>query len=304
LKKKNDAMFDVSVVIVNFNSQDLLIKCLDSVITGISRHTYEIIVVDNYSSDGSAEMVKKTYPRVKMIENPANLGFIKANNIGIRASSGKYILCLNNDTVAEKGAIDKLAELLANDPKTGAVGPKLLNADGSIQKQGRRSFPTPLNSLYYFSGLSRLFPDNKAFGAYLLTFIDESRTQEVDCLCGAAMMVKKETVADVGLMDEAYFMYGDDIDWCIRIKRAGWKIYYVPSAVIVHYGGMGGSRQRLYRNVIEFYRAMAIFYSKHYKNGSPYILNLLVFSAIWLKCGASLLANLFRKEKFVGTKKP
>jgi len=297
-------MPDVSISIVNYNSKGLLDDCIASLIKSMKGHSYEIIVVDNASTDRSAEMVKTKYPQIRLIINKSNYGFIKANNIGIRTGGGKYLLSLNNDTIIKGGSIDRLIDFMENNPDAGAVGPKLLNSNGSIQKQCRRSFPNPLNALYYFTGLSDLFPKSRRFGQYLLSYIDDLRTQEVDSLCGAAMMVRREAIEKVGLMDENYFMYGDDIDWCYRIKEAGYKVCYVPDAEIIHFGGMGGSRKRSYRNIIEFHRAMAIFYKKHYSKRYLFLVNWLVYAGIWLKCSYSLTLNLFRKDKYVGTKKP
>jgi hypothetical protein len=213
-------------------------------------------------------------------------------------------MSLNSDTVVLVGSIDKIIRFLDNNPYAGAAGPKLLNSDGSIQLQARRGFPTPLNSFFYFSGLSRLFPKNRLMGGYLLAYLDDEAAAEVDSLCGAAMIVRQEVISEVGLMDESYIMYGDDIDWCYRIKQAGWKIYYLPEAEIMHYGGRGGSSRRSYRNIVEFYRAMAVFYKKHYSEGNFFIMNWLIYSAIWLKFAISIFRNILRKEKFVGTKKP
>jgi hypothetical protein len=297
-------MPDVSFSITNYNTKDLLGSCIDSVIKGVKGHSYEIIVVDDASSDGSAAMIREKYPQVKVIENEINKGYVRSNNIGIRASSGRYIMSLNSDTVVLVGSIDKIIRFLDNNPDAGAAGPKLLNSDGSIQGQARRGFPTPLNSFFYFSGLSRLFPKSHLMGGYLLTYLDDRTTTEVDSLCGAAMIVKRDIIDKVGLMDESYFMYGDDIDWCYRIKQAGWKVYYLPEAEVIHYGGRGGSRRRSYRNIVEFYRAMAIFYKKHYSPGHNFIMNWLIYSAVWFKCAVELTRNLFRQEKYVGSKKP
>jgi len=295
---------DISFSITNYNTKDFLGSCIDSVINGVKEHSNEIIVVDDASSDGSAAMIREKFPQVKIIENEINMGYVKSNNIGIRASSGRYIMSLNSDTVVLDGSIDKIIRFLDNNPNAGAAGPKLLNSDGSIQLQARRGFPTPINSLFYFSGLSRLFLNNKLMGGYLLTYLDDKATTEVDSLCGAAMIVKRDVIDKVGLMDESYFMYGDDIDWCYRMKQAGWKVYYLPEAEIIHYGGRGGSRRQSYRNIFEFHRAMAVFYNKHYAKRYLFLMNWLIYAAIWLKCGFELLKNAFRKNKYVGTRKP
>lgn len=295
---------DVSFSITNYNTKDLLDRCIDSVIKGVKGHSYEIIVVDDASIDGSATMVREKYPQVKVIENGINKGYVRSNNIGIRASGGRYVVSLNSDTLVLDGSIGKIIWFMDKDPDAGAAGPKLLNSDGTIQLQARRGFPTPLNSFFYFSGLNRLFPKNRLMGGYLLTYLDDRTAVEVDSLCGAAMMVRREVISEVGLMDESYIMYGDDIDWCYRIKKAGWKIYYLPDAEIVHYGGRGGSRRQSYRNIFEFHRAMAVFYDKHYAKDHFFLMNWTINSAVWLKCAVELTRNLFRKEKYVGSKKP
>jgi len=297
-------ILDLSIVIVNFNAKEYLDKCLESVAKNVKDLFYEIIVVDNASTDGSADLVKGNYPGIRLIENKGNVGFIKANNQGIRASSGKLVMSLNNDTLVLNGAINILVDFLLKDTFLGAVGPKLLNIDGTVQPQCHRGFPTPLNSLFYFFGLSRLFPKSRIFGGYLMTYLDDKSTVEVDSLCGAAMVVRRDVIDIVGPMDESYFMYGDDIDWCFRIKNAGWKIYYLPEAEIIHYGGRGGSRKQSYRNIFEFYRAMAIFHKKHYSRKNVFLLNWIVYAGIWIKCAIALAQNLLRKEKYVGTKKP
>jgi GT2 family glycosyltransferase len=296
-------MVDVSISIVNYNAKDFLDNCIRSILSSIKKYSYEVIVVDNASTDGSRDIAKK-YTGVIYIQNASNLGFIKANNIGLKNSRGKYVLSLNNDTVVKNGAIEKMIDFMDKTIDAGAVGPKLLNSDGSIQMQCRRCFPTPSSSLFYFLGLSRLFPKSKAFGSYLMTYLDDIAVSEVDSLCGAAMMVRREIIDRVGLMDENYFMYGDDIDWCYRIKRAGWKVYYLPEAEMVHYGGRGGSRYKSYRNIFEFHRVMAVFYKKHYSKDCLFLMNWIVYAGIWLKCAVELTRNVFRKDKYVGTKKP
>lgn len=297
-------MPDVSISITNHNTKDFLESCISSAIKSIKKHSCEIIVVDDASVDGSVDMIRKKYPQVKIIKNGTNIGYVRSNNIGMRATSGRYVVSLNSDVIVLDESVDKLIRFMDNNPNAGAVGPKLLNSDGSIQLQARRGFPAMLNSLFYFSGLSRLFPKNKLMGGYLLTYLDDRSTEEVDSLCGAAMMVRREVIERVGLMDEDYFMYGDDIDWCYRMKNAGWKVFYLPDAEIIHYGGRGGSRRQSYRNIFEFHRAMAVFYSKHYAKLYLFPVDWLVYSGIWLKCMVELAKNALRKEKYVGSKKP
>jgi GT2 family glycosyltransferase len=303
-RKSPPQMTDVSVSIVNYNAREYLDRCLTSLYRNIMRHSFEVIVVDNSSNDGSTDLVRGKFPAAKLIVNSSNFGFIKANNIGIKNSRGRYVMCLNNDTEVLDSSIDKLIDFMDSNPDAGVSGPKLLNSDGTLQMQCRRGFPTLSNSLFYFSGLNRLFPRSKLFGGYLLTYLDDKNTVEVDSLCGAAMIVRREVIDKIGLMDESYYMYGDDIDWCYRIKKAGWKVYYLPDSEIVHYGGRGGSRRQSYRNIFEFHRAMAVFYRKHYAKKGLFILNWPVYAGIWLKCAVELAKNLFRKDKYAGTKKP
>lgn len=297
-------MLDVSIIITAFNSSQYLDACIASIFKSIKHHSFEVIVVDDASIDNSAEHVADQYKDIRYIRNRINMGYVKSNNIGIMEAQGRYVMSLNNDTVVKEGSIDAMVDFLEAHPEAGAVGPKLTNCDGTLQLQCRRGFPTPLNALYYYLGLSQLFPKSKRFGGYLLHYIDGNNTAEVDCLCGAAMMVRREVIDRVGLMDQSYFMYGDDIDWCYRIKQAGYKVYYLPDAEVTHYGGRGGSKERSYRNIVEFHRSMAIFHKKHYSAQYFFMLNWLVYAGIWILCMTSLARNLLRKDKYVGTKKP
>jgi len=294
----------LSIVIVNFNPEKLLEECLNSIYPGTKGISYEICVVDNNSKDESTKMVRENFPDVRLLENGRNEGFAKANNKGIRGSRGKYVLCLNNDTVVLPGALGTLTDFMDHHPDAGACGPKVLNRDGTIQHQCKRGFPTPMSAAYYFMRLHKLFPKSKRFGHYLMTYVNCDEINEVDAVSGACIMVRRQVVDQLGLMDEDYKMYGEDVDWCYRIKKAGWKIYYVPQAKIVHYGGQTSSRIRPYRNIWEFHRSMAVFYKKHYSANHNLFVNWLVYVGIWLKAIVNLTVNFFRKEKVVGSKKP
>lgn len=296
----------LSIIIVNYNAKSYLENCLESIYANLSAKetTFEVIVVDNNSTDDSIQMVREKFPNVKLIENERNEGFIKANNKGIIASKGEYVLSLNNDTVVLPGALEELTNFMDCHPDAGACGAKVLNSDGSIQHQCKRGFPTISSALSYFLGLHKVFPKSKFFGHYLMTYLDPNQINEVDSLSGACLMVRREVINHVGIMDEDYIMYGDDLDWCYRIKKAGWKIYYVPDARIIHYGGMGGSRALPYRNIWEFHRSMVIFYKKHFSKNRSLFLNWFVYGGIWLKAITNLAINFLRKEKIVGSRKP
>jgi len=265
--------------------------------------TFEIIVVDNGSSDGSVEAIRQTFSSVKVIENSGNRGFVRANNQGIRASHGRYVLSLNNDTVVRNGAFDSLVHFMDEYSDAGACGPKVLNRDGSLQHQCKRGFPSISGALSYFLGLHRIFPKSKVFGHYLMTYLNPDEINHVDSVSGACLMVRREVIEQVGLLDEKFVMYGDDLDLCYRIKKAGWKVYYVPQACIIHYGGQS-SRILPYKSILWFYRAALIFYRKHYAKAHSPLVNYSVYGGIWLKALLSLGANLLRKEKIVGSKKP
>jgi hypothetical protein len=296
-------MVDLSVSIVNYNNKEYLESCLNSIYSNHLKIDFEVIVVDNGSSDGSVEMTKQVFPSVTLIENSRNEGFVIANNKGVRASQGRYILSLNNDTVILDDVLDTLVEFMDKHPEAGVCGPKVLNNDGTIQHQCKRGFPTVSSLLYYYLGLHKIFPKSKIFGHYLKTYLKTDEVNEVDSVSGACLMVRREVIKEVGLLDENFIMYGDDLDWCYRIKKAGWKVYYVPHAQIVHYGGRS-SRKLPYKSIKWFYRAAAVFYKKHYAPSNNFIVNYIVYSGIFIKALLALTINFLKKEKIVGSKKP
>jgi GT2 family glycosyltransferase len=284
---------DLSIIIVNYNTKKLLGETIQSVIDTVASIKYEIIVVDNASIDGSIEMVKKQYPQVNLIENKDNLGFPKANNIGIKKASGRYILLLNSDTKVLKQCFDKCLDYMDMNLKVGALGCKLLLASGELDHACKRGFPTPEASLYYILKLHKLFPSNKRFGQYTLNYLPIDEINEVDALTGAFIMVRKEVINKVGLLDETYFMYGEDLDWCYRIKEAGYKVIYYPEAVTIHYKG-GSSKRKRYKTIYEFHRAMYIFYNNHYRNKYNFIVTGIVFAAIAVKMSVAFILNFFK----------
>jgi GT2 family glycosyltransferase len=296
-------MTDLSISIVNYNNKECLAACLDSVYSHPADVSFEIIVIDNGSCDGSVEFVKQAFPSVKVIGNSENRGFVKANNQGIRASGGRYLLSLNNDTIIKNGTLGGLVRFMQEHPDVGVCGPKVLNQDGTFQRQCRRSFPTLSSSLSYFLKLHKLFPRSEFFGRYLMTHWDCDKGGEVDSVSGCCLMVRREVIKKVGILDENFVMYGDDLDWCYRIKQAGWKVCYVPDVQIIHLGGQS-SRRLSGKCIVLFYRAMAIFYRKHYAPRHTFIINSIVYAGIWLKAVVALCVNLFRKEKVVGSRKP
>lgn len=298
----------LAIVIVSYNTRDLLRDCLQSIQPGAAQFPLDIWVVDNASRDGSTTMVRDEFPHVHVIDSPRNGGYAYANNLALRritADAGQemqdaqsipspeYVLLLNPDTVVPAGALDALVGFMETHPEVGACGPKLLLADGSLDLACRRSFPAPSAFVYRALGLSKLFPRSKRFGSYNMTYLSPDVQTEVDAVVGACMLVRGGVVREAGLLDEAYFMYGEDLDWAYRIKQYGWKIMYVPSATVHHYK-RASSRQRPFQSIRAFYDAMRVFHRKHYAATTPAPLNFAIEAGITLKEYLSLGRNLLR----------
>ena len=283
---------DLGIVIVNWNTRDLLRECLKSVQDSDSSVSRRVIVVDNASTDGSAEMVRAEFPRVELIANRVNSGFSGANNLGIKAFDElpRYIVLLNPDTVVPPDAFRLMVDRMDSDPKIGVAGPRLVLPSGNLDLACRRSFPTPEVMFWRVTGLSKLFPKNRLFGRYNMTFLDEHIETEVDCVVGAFMMVRREAIQRVGLLDEAFWMYGEDIDWAYRIKQAGWKVLYYPRVTVLHVK-RAASRQNP-KARIEFQRASLIFYRKHYAAMTPRPLHLAVLAGLLLQGGRPIWNDL------------
>ncbi|MYK39076.1 MAG: glycosyltransferase [Gemmatimonadetes bacterium] len=255
-------MVRLSIVFLNYNTRDLTRQALNSVLAAAEGLTVEIFVVDNASVDGSADMVAEEFPQVKLIRNTANVGFAAGNNVALRQVTGEYVLLINTDTIVRRDALRTMVEFLDAHPKAGACGCKILDPDGTLQLDSRRGFPTPLAAFCKMSGLSRFFPKHPLIAHYHMTYLDPEQTAEAEVLSGSCMMVRKAAMDQVGLLDEDYFMYGEDIDWCYRFHQAGWKIYYVPTTSIIHFRGESGRGVPL-RILYRKSRAMSIFVNKH-----------------------------------------
>lgn len=257
---------DLSIIIVNYKTLELTSNCLDSIYeANMKGIDFEVIVVDNASEDGSIEAIEGHYPQVKIIKNTENLGFSKANNMGIRGSVADFILLLNSDTIVEGNTIGDALAFMKNHRHVGALGCKVLLESGVLDLACKRSFPTPTNGIYHSLKLDKRFPKSKRFGEYNLTFVNEDKICSVDCIMGAFMMVSRQAIDAVGLLDEDYFMYGEDVDWCYRIKKAGFQIIYYPKVRIFHYKKASGIGKRNPKTIEAFYDSMGIFYRKHYR---------------------------------------
>ncbi len=288
-------MIDLSIVIVSYNTKDFLIKCIQSIEETAKDFAYEIIVVDNASADGTPELVKEKFKNVILIANKENLGFSKANNIGIRKTNGRYVLFLNADTIVYPITLKTMIDFMDKNEDAGASTCKLQMPNGKIDDASHRGFPTPWNSFCHFSGLSKIFTKVKLFGGYNLSYLDFSKTHEIDALAGAFMMVRKVAGKKVSWWDEDYFFYGEDLDFCYMLKQKGWKIYYVPEVSILHYKGVTGGIKKHSQDfstadkntkkkaTYERFRAMRLFYKKHYEKKYPWIVTRLVYFGIWAK---------------------
>ncbi|GIV86250.1 MAG: glycosyl transferase [Chloroflexus sp.] len=253
---------EASIIIVNWNTRQLLLDCLAALPAATAGIETEVWVVDNGSRDGSVAAVAATFPDVFIIANPDNRGFASANNQAIRASSGRYVFLLNSDTIAQPASITRLVHFLDTHPEVGVVGPQLLNADGSLQP-----------SWAMFPNLITELTGKKIRWRRRYATNDGSPAYETDWLDGAAMLVRREVVKQVGLLDESYFMYTEEVDWCYRIKRAGWRICYLPTSSIIHFGGQS-SKQAATRMKAELYFSKLRFFAKHYGQTAAWLLRV------------------------------
>lgn len=297
-------MPSLAIVILNYNRADLLADCLESIYGNPPRCTLEVWVVDNASTDASAAMVRQRFPQARLIVSWHNGGFAYGNNLALRAILGAepgqeapdlpdYVLLLNNDTVVPPGALDGMVDYLAAHPAVGVVGPRLQLPDGSLDLACRRSFPTPEIAFYRMAGLSRLFPRSRRFGRYNMTYLDPGIETEVDSVVGACMLLRTSVIREVGLLDEQFFMYGEDLDWAYRIKQYGWRIVYYPAVQVLHYKRAASTRRAI-PSIRAFYAAMRIFHRKHYAATTPAPLNALIECGITLKELMALGRNLIR----------
>lgn len=285
----------LSIVIVNYNVEHFLEHCLYSVRKALKDIEAEVFVVDNDSVDGSIAMIKQKFPEVKLIENKENTGFAKANNQAIRISSGEYVLLLNPDTVVEEDTFKKCLDFMDNHQDAGGLGVKMVNGQGKILKESKRGFPTPWICFCKMSGLSKIFLHSKRYCGYYMGNLSYNETNEVDILAGAFMMIRKKCLDKIGLLDETFFMYGEDIDLSYRITKGGYKNYYFADTRIIHYKGESTKKGSL-NYVYTFYNAMDIFAKKHLSKRQTFFFSFIIKMAIWLRASLSFLSRIFKKS--------
>jgi GT2 family glycosyltransferase len=292
---------DISVIIVGWNAKRYLELCLESLASAPPRRSMEIIVVDNASSDGSAEMIESKFPHVKLIRSPENLGFAKGNNLAIRQSQGRYISTVNPDAKVLPGCLDALADFLDQNPTVGITGPRVLNPDLTLQSSCRR-FPTLWNNFCPATGLTAAFKNSRFFSGEHMFFFPHDRTLAVDVLVGCFLMVRRETLEVVGLMDEGFYMYGDDLDWCRRCWKTGWKVVFFSGARAIHDRGAITAAYPV-RFAIAQQRSVLYYWSKHHSLfGLLGIKTILVFHHA-LRCLFGVAAQPFRSSKGAGNDK-
>lgn len=287
----------LSVIILNHDSGNLLSDCLESLFNDGIDFNYEVIIVDNASKDYSIDMAVKSWGnRLRIIRNSENLGFAVGNNIGIKASFGEFVCLLNPDTIIYKGTFRTLVSFLDNNDRAGFVGPKVLNRDGSFQASAKRMIPTPFDAISRLLLLSKIFKNNKTFSRYNLSYTDIDTAQRVDASTGCCMVARKKMLDQIGLLDENFFIYCEDVDWFLRAKEAGWEVWYLPQAVIKHLNAYSMSFRRQ-KAVSDFHRSIAYFYRKHYANKYPVIFNLLIYAAIFIRKHSLILIKNARGWK-------
>lgn len=287
----------LSIVIVNYNVKYFLEQCLNSVRRAVKDIDAEVYVVDNNSVDNSVSMIREKFHEVKIIENKVNLGFSKANNQAIEISQGEYVLLLNPDTVLEDDTLIKVVGFMDEHPDAGGLGVKMIDGKGKFLPESKRGLPTPDVAFYKIFGLSKFFPKSKVFGKYHLGFLDKDQVHEVDVLSGAFMLLRKSVLDKIGLLDEAFFMYGEDIDLSYRITKAGYKNYYYPETRIIHYKGESTKKGSV-NYVVVFYNAMIIFARKHFSHKNARTFSFLINSAIYFRAFLAILNRFFKAALF------
>lgn len=278
----SDHKIDISIIIVNYNAEIFLINCIESIYKNSNNLKIQIIVVDNNSKDNSRITTQGKYPDVIWIQNFINRGFATANNQAIKQSKGKFIMLLNNDTIILNNALNKLLNYIESDSTIGAVGPRILNKDGSLQASCRRGLPNAINSVGYFTKLYKIFPKSKKLGSYAMSYISDKQSHEVEAVSGAAMLIKSEVIKKIGGLDENYFMHFEDIDLCLRISLEGYKLFYVHDAEIIHFKGQS-SKLRSKKVIEDFHNSLLYYYKKNYSNKKNFITNFFAYFIIKLR---------------------
>jgi len=287
-------LYQISVVIVNYNVEYFLEQCLLSVSKALEHVEGEVFVVDNNSKDNSVEMVRKKFPEYRLIANKDNVGFSKANNQAIARAKGRYILLLNPDTLIEEDTLKKTVDFMNTHADAGGLGVQMVDGKGNFLPESKRGLPTPSVAFYKIFGLSKLFPHSKRFGKYHAGYLDNDTISEIEVLSGAFMLLRAETLKKSGLLDETFFMYGEDIDLSYRITRTGYKNYYFPHTKIIHYKGESTKKSSV-NYIVVFYRAMVIFANKHFAPKNAKLFSFLILCAIYFRAFLAIVVRVAKK---------
>jgi GT2 family glycosyltransferase len=297
-------MKEIGICIVTRRSKEEVLACLDSVIEQSGSLDIQMVVVDNDSQDGTDAEVRLKFPNVKLILNNENYGFSRAVNQGLRKLDARYYLLLNPDTIVLDNALQKLVRFMDENPEAGICVPKVLNRDGTLQYQCRRGEGRPWETFAYFLGLARLFPQDQRFTGYLLNHLDNEKVSEVKTVSGSCMLIRREVVEQIGYLDERYFAYQEDADYCIQARHAGWKVFFVPLAQVIHYGGRGGSASNPYFGVYHWHLSYFLYYRKNLAKDYPFWFHPIYYLVMFIKMAFNLVVLLISREKIVGTRKP
>lgn len=292
---------DLSIIILNYNTKEFLKKCLQSIeVSNVGNLSVEVIVVDNHSTDGSVQEIKNLKfkiqddkSKLKIIENKKNVGFSRGNNIGVRKTKGRYVLFLNPDTVLPRNALKMMFEFMEGHLDVGVASPRLELADRSLDEASHRGFPTPWNAFCHFSGLRSLFPQSRLFAGYTMGWLlEETAPHEVDSVTGAFLFTRRQVGEKIGWWDEDYFWYGEDLDFCYKVKQAGWKVMFLPQISTLHYRGVSSGIKKHSRELatsnpetrqkatLASTEAMRVFYRKHYMDKYPRVVTWVVLAGI------------------------
>ena len=287
-------MTELSICILALNSRDLLQDCLNSIRQFPPDGDYEILIADNGSDDGTVDMLHEEFPEIPLILNKENLGFTKPNNQMLHLAKGDFLLLLNPDTLLKEDCFNPQIRYLEANPQVGVSIPKVLNGDGSFQRQSRRGEATPEEVIGYFFKLTKIFPKSKALNGYLMSWLPEDEIAEVKAVSGSCMFIRRETWEQVGDFDEQFFAYQEDSDFCMRVREKGWKVMYVPISSIIHYGGEGGSKSQPVNSIYQWHRSYFLYYRKHFAKKHSFLFNWLYYLMMAAKLGLALFRNLFK----------
>lgn len=297
-------MNQLGICIVTRFSKEVILDCLDSLFDQSPGLELDVVIVDNASQDDTVAELRLKFPAVKLILNNGNFGFSRAVNQGLKMLDARYYVLLNPDAIVLPHAMNILYQFMEENPAVGICGPKVLNRDGSIQYQSRRGEARPWEVFSYFIGLAKLFPKDQRFTGYLLNHIDNDEVNDVKAISGSCMIIRREVMQQIGYLDERYFAYQEDTDYCFHARRAGWRVCYVPVAEVKHFGGRGGSGVNPYMGVYQWHRSYYLYYRKNLIKDYPFWFHPIYYFSMFIKLIISIVLLLLSREKIVGTRKP